>query len=579
VAYDAADLARTPLRPGPSMEIPDLIAALSDPAAYPHPVDDVEVIQTHISVVFLAGEFVYKVKKPVDLGFLDFTTLEKRKRFCHEEVRLNRRLAPHVYLGVVPVVAADAGLRFDVEAVSGKRGGSEPVSVDGGALEAASEDGEGCASPPETREWAVRMRRLPEDLTLESWVAEDAIRPYHVAVIGRRIAGFHAGAARGPEISRWGRFEVVAGNARENLEQSRVRFDGDPLRPELFERLSSALERELDRLEAVIERRAEAGVPVDTHGDLHLDHVYIFPDRDPPDDLVVIDCIEFNERFRYADPIADIAFLEMDLRFHGREDLAMVLADAYLDAADDPEGRLLVPFYAAYRAAVRAKVAGIRASEDEIPEAERAADIESERAHWLLALGLLETRGRRPGLVLIGGLPGTGKSTLAVSLAERAGFGVLASDPTRKELAGLDPGTSAADAFGAGIYTAECNDRTYDALLERAEARLLEGGRVIVDASFREDGRREAFLDLARRHRVPALFLVLEAPPARVRQRIASRHGGPSDADVDIYEAAAARWEAASPATARATRHVDTGQSHAWSVEQSVAHLADVGLL
>lgn len=567
------------------MDLADLIASLSQPSAYPHPVDDVEVIQTHISVVFLAGEFVYKVKKPVDLGFLDFTTLEKREHFCHQEVRLNRRLAPDVYLGVVPVVETEGGLRFDVEGMSENGGEVDATSGDRGDVEAdggdveVSEDEAGRASRPGAREWAVRMRRLPEDLTLETWVAEGAIRAYHVAVLARRIARFHARAARGTRIARWGRFEVVAGNARENLQQSRGRFDGDPLRPELFERLSSALERELDRLRPVIERRAEAGVPVDTHGDLHLDHVYIFPDRDPPDDLVVIDCIEFNERFRYADPIADIAFLEMDLRYHGREDLAVVLADAYLDAAGDPEGRLLVPFYAAYRAAVRAKVSGMRAAESEVPETGRAADIESERAHWLLALGLLESRDRRPGLVLIGGLPGTGKSTLADSLAERAGFEVVASDPTRKGLAGLDPETSAADAFGAGIYTAEWNDRTYGALFERAAARLLEGARVIVDASFREDARRESFLDLARRYRVPALFLLLESPPERVRRRIASRAGGPSDADVDVYEAAAARWEAASPATAPATRRVDTGQSHAWSVEQGVAHLADVGLL
>ena len=541
------------------MELPDLIAALSDPSAYPHPVDGIEVIQTHISVVFLAGEFVYKVKKPVDLGFLDFTSLEKRERFCHEEVRLNRRLAPDVYLGVVPIVDTGDGPRLDLERI-GKAG--EETGPSAGAVE-----------------WAVRMRRLPEDLTLETWVAEGAIRPYHVAVLGRRLARFHARAAAGPEIARWGRFEVVAGNARENLQQSRGRFDGERLVPALLERLSTALERELARLEPLIERRAAAGVPVDTHGDLHLDHVYIFPDRDPPDDVVVIDCIEFNERFRYADPIADVAFLEMDLRYHGREDLARVLADAYLEAADDPGGRSLFPFYSAYRAAVRAKVAGMRASEPEVPEADRAADAESERAHWLLALRLLEPPARRPGLVLIGGLPGTGKSTLAGSLAARAGFEVLSSDRTRKALAGLAPETPAADAFGAGIYTAEWNDRTYETLLDGARTRLLAGDRVIVDASFREDGRRAAFLGLAARYRVPAVLLVLEAPPARVRERIAARAGGPSDAGVDIYEAAAARWEPASAETAPATRHVDTGQSHAWSIEQSVAHLAGAGLL
>ncbi len=561
------------------MELPDLIAALSDRRAYDHPVDDFRVIQTHISVVFLAGEFVYKVKKPVDLGFLDFGSLDKREHFCHEEVRLNRRLAADVYLGVVPIVRTATGVRFDLAHASPDGPPADGADTAGGETVDAPAGGAAVPAAPAPVEWAVRMRRLPEELTLESWVAEGAIRPYHIAVLGRRLARFHARAARGDEIARWGRFEVVAGNARENLDQSRARFEGGPLAPELLGRLSSALERELDRLQGRIERRAAAGVPVDTHGDLHLDHVYVFPDRDPPDDLVIIDCIEFNERFRYADPVADVAFLEMDLRYHGREDLARVLADAYFEAADDPEGRTLLPFYGAYRAAVRAKVSGMRAAEKEVPDTERAADVESERAHWLLALGLLEPPVRRPGLVLIGGLPGTGKSTLAGSLAERAGFEVLSSDVTRKELAGLSADASAADAFGAGVYAPEWNDRTYRELLERARDRLLRGERVIVDASFREDGRRKAFLDLATRYRVPARFLVLEAPVERVRRRIERRLAGPSDADVDIYEAARARWEPPSAATAPAMRHVDTGQSHAWSIEQSVVHLEEAGLL
>ncbi|MDX1579252.1 MAG: AAA family ATPase [Gemmatimonadota bacterium] len=530
----------------------ELIEALSSPEAYAHPVDEIEVRQTHISAVFLAGDFAYKVKKPVELGFLDFTTLGKREHYCREEVRLNRRLAPDVYLGISTIVDTRQGWRLRSE---------EEVEAD-----------------EEIVEWAVRMRRLPEGRTLERWVEEGRLRPYHVAVVGRRIAAFHDDAESSPAIRRWGRFETVARNARENLEQARTRFD-EALEPALLRRLKDALERELSRLEPLITSRAERGVPVDTHGDLRLDHVYVFGDRDPPGDIVIIDCIEFNERFRYADPVADMAFLDMDLRYHGRDDLATAFDDAYFEAAGDREGRALLPFYSAYRAAVRAKVSGMSAEDGERSAEERAASAAAERAHWLLALTLLEPPRRRPGLALVGGLPGTGKSTLADALGERAGFRVLSSDRVRKELAGLDPERGAGAAFGEGLYTAEWNERTYDELLRRAEALLLEGSRVLVDASFREEGFRAAFLELAAELRVRSLFLLLEVPPERARARIRSRPRGASDADTDIYEAAAARWEPPAAATETHTRRVDTGQSRMWSVEQSLAHLRERELL
>ncbi len=527
----------------------EMIQALSDPNAYEHAVDDITVIQTHISVVFLVGEFVYKIKKPVDLGFLDFTTLEGRRHFCEEEVRLNRRLAPDVYLGVFPIVDVDGQVRVALDPLSA---GVPPL------------------------EWAVRMRRLPDDRTMASWVDDDTLRPYHVAVLGRRVATFHRDAERGPEVSAWGEFSAVAGNARENLTQAIPHIDRT-LTAELHARISGALERELERLEPLISKRASRDVPCDTHGDLHLDHIYLFADHDPPNDIVIIDCIEFNERFRFADPVADMAFVDMDLRYQGRADLAAVFADAYFDAAEDVDGRALLAFYSAYRAAVRAKVAGFRALQEEVPGQERDQAIQSGRAHWLLALRTLEPPRLRPCLILIGGLPGTGKSTLATALGKEAALDVISSDRTRKSLAGVAPETSAAAEFGEGIYTPEWNDRTYAALLEDAEERLLRGERVIVDASFREDGRRSEFLSLASRLRVPGLFLLLEAPAQRVLDRIATRDPGASDADRQTYEDVARRWEDASDLTRPLTRNVDTSQTGAWSVEQALEHLAALG--
>jgi aminoglycoside phosphotransferase family enzyme len=338
------------------MELATLIRSLSQAAAYPFPVERVEVRQTHISVVFLAGEFVYKLKKPVKLGFLDFSTLEARRHFCHEEVRLNRRLAPKVYLGVVPVVDAKSGLAFEAE--------GEPI------------------------EWAVKMQRLPDDATLLARLQRRELTADQLRSLARTVALFHKRAEGGPRVAAFGRFEVVAGNARENFEQTKAHI-GQTVSREVFDRTRELTEESLSHLRPIIEARAERGVPRDTHGDLHLDHVYLFPERAPPDDIVVIDCIEFNERFRFADPVADMAFLVMDLRFRGRPDLADDFADAYFAATGDEEGRRLLPFYSAYRAMVRAKVDGMKAAEVEVPEASRERARQSSAGHWQLALSEL----------------------------------------------------------------------------------------------------------------------------------------------------------------------------------------------
>ncbi len=494
------------------VDITRLIEGLSNTEAYPHAVDRVEIRQTHISVVALAGDYVYKVRKPLDLGFLDFTTLGARLHDCREEVRLNRRLAPDVYLDVVPLVETDRALRI--------------------------------GGPGAAVEYAVKMRRLPQDATLREHLRRDELAAPVMAALGRRIAAFHSAAETGPHVDRYGRLDVVAGNARENLEQARPHV-GTCLSAAVHGRLSEALERRLQRHGPLIEQRAAAHVPRDTHGDLHLDHVYLFdvPERDPPYEFVIIDCVEFNERFRYADPVADMAFLVMDLLSHNRWDLAEPFVESYFRAAEDAEGRRLLAFYAAYRAAVRGKVGGMLAHAEEVPSPQRARALRRARGHWLLALSELETPARRPGLVLVGGLPGTGKTTLASELAREAGFRVVSADVVRKELAGIEPTSSASAAFGEGIYTDEWNDRTYAECLERAEALLFEGERVIVDASFREAKRRRAFLDTAGAWGVRSLFLRCETDAQIVQSRLAARSGAASDADWSIHEAAARRWE------------------------------------
>ncbi len=527
------------------MDVHRLIRDLTRPEAYPHGAPDPAVRQTHISVVFLAGPYAYKVKKAVDLGFLDFTTLERRLRYCREEVTLNRRLAPDVYLGVVPIVEREGRLELE---------------------------GEG-----EAVEYAVKMRRLPADATMLEHLRAGRLAESSLEEAGRRIAEFHARAARGPEVSRYRRYEVVAGNARENLDQSRGHV-GTCVSAEVFEKLGERLQERLAELEPLIEARASADVPRDTHGDLHLDHVYLFPDEAPPNDLVIIDCIEFNQRFRYADPVADVAFLAMDLQFRGRRDLADLFARTYLRAAGDDGGWRLLPFYVAYRAAVRAKVEGMLAGETEVPEPQRRRAERQARAHWLLALSELEAPERRPALVLVGGLPGTGKTTLAEGLAERAGFHVVSSDRVRKGLAGVGPGQSAAAPYGEGIYTPEWNDRTYAECLERALDLLHRGERVIVDASFHERARRRAFLDAARGAGVRSACLLCRASAATVRGRLERRKGSVSDADWSIYRAASEAWEHADPAEEAACREVWTEGTRPGALEVALGSLGEAGV-
>lgn len=525
-------------------ELQDLIDGLSRPEAWPRLQERVEVVQTHASVVFLGDEEVHKLKKPVDFGFLDYSSLEKRRRCCEAEVRLNRRLAEDVYLGVVPVTEGPAGLRFG---------------------------GEG-----EALEWAVRMRRLPEERTFRSLLEDGALEAGTLERFARRLARFFAAAGAGPEVQELARFAVVERNCLENFETARSRAGG-LVDETVFARFEELTRRELARRHSAIERRAEEGLARDGHGDLRLDHAYLLEDGE----LLVVDCIEFNERFRFQDPACDVAFLVMELEFAGCHDLAESFAAAFFGVSDDAEGAALLPLYTAYRHAVRAKVRGLQAEEAEVPEAERASAAAAARAHWLAGLATLAPPDERPVLVLVGGPPASGKSTLARGLAERDGFERISSDETRKRLAGLHPDEEAAASWGEGIYAPEWTERTYAACLRLARESLESGGRVVVDASFREDSHRRAFVELARSLGLRVLWLDCEldarTAAARLRARSADAADA-SDADAAVQRRIRESWEPPSELTERVRRPVPTAGSPAETLALARTLLEAIGV-
>jgi aminoglycoside phosphotransferase family enzyme/predicted kinase len=527
------------------MDLACLIDALSKPVAYAYPVDTVEVRQTHISVVFLAGLYAYKLKKPVNLGFVDFSTLAQRHHFCQQEVRLNRRLAPEVYRGVVPVVRTAQGLQFE---------------------------GEG-----EVVEWAVKMQRLPDEATLHERLRRGEVGIELAETLGRRIASFHRVAEADERIATFGRCDAVARIVLDIFAQAAPQV-GTTVSKAVLGRVQGLAEQALTRLRPLIEERAARGVTRDCHGDLHLDHVYFFQDRAPPADLIIIDCIEFNERFRFIDPVADMAFPAMDFAFFGRRDLADAFTAAYFRASGDEEGRALLPLYLAYRATVRGAVEGLLLAEKEVPEAERSAALQRAQAHWLLALTELEEPKRKPCLLLVAGLPGTGKSKLAQGLADRAGFCLIRSDVVRKELAGLSLEGQTPLHLPESHYTPEWNERTYAECLRRAEQLLFEGKRVLVDATFREEQRRRTFLEAAVRWGVPGCLLLCRAAPETVRRRLEERQGDASDADWSIYLQVAESWEEIGPTTRRMLREVSTEGSPAQSLARALAMLRNIGL-
>lgn len=485
--------------PGP--QLPPLVNALLDPGRYPGPVQSVELIETHISFVLLAGESAYKIKKPVDLGFLDFSTLEKRRRFCAEEVRLNQRLAPEIYMDVLAI----GGTADEPEL------GAEPAI-----------------------EYAVRMRRFPQAAQLDRMLDAGKLQPRHLDAFARLIADFHGRATVAQPDTGFGGEAAVYHPIQENFQALRGALESP-----------SALAR-LDRLEAsgmtqflalrdLLARRKRDGFVRECHGDLHLRNLAWIDDRP-----VAFDCIEFDPALRWIDVMNEVAFLTMDLQAREQPALAARFLNHYLERTGDYGGLALLPFYQVYRALVRAKVDAIRLQQGDITAIEKA-QVEVECARYLQLARYFGAAGS-PQLIITRGLSGSGKTTFSAALLERLGAVRIRSDVERKRLFGLSAEQHAGAAPGQGIYTADASRKTYATLLELADAILRAGYPVIVDGVFAEPAQRAPFQMLAAKRGLPYLILEFTARPDTLRERVRTRAKGASDAGMDVLASQLARW-------------------------------------
>lgn len=485
------------------MALPEIVQALLDPAAYPEPPRKVELAQTQMSFVFLADDYVYKIKKPVDLGYLDYTTLDKRQFYCQREVTLNRRLCPDVYLGVVP------------------------VTRDGGRI---SLGGQG-----ETIEYAVKMCRLPRDAMMDVLLTQDGVSLQMVARVAEKLAGFHQRAETSASIGAFGDIGTIIGNTEENFAQTR-KYIGKTISRRKYQHIKAYTGRFIEASAALFHRRIAAGRIRDCHGDLHAAHICF------REGICIYDCIEFNERFRYSDVASEVAFLAMDLDHYGRADLSHHFVTAYIARSGDRELIQLLSFYKCYRAYVRGKVESFKLDDPYISAEEKGQIKEAAGSYFDLADAYTWTK---PALFITAGLVGTGKTTLAQALARRLGLVGISSDVTRKQLAGIPLTEHRFEEFDAGIYSAEFSRRTYDKMFEEARHFLSEGGRVILDASFIRSARRLRAKRLA--EEAGADFFILECTldEENIKQYLAQRlkEGAVSDGRPEILEAQKGRFD------------------------------------
>ncbi len=460
-----------------------LIRSLQQARAYDHPVQAIELIETHISWVILTGRYAYKIKKPVNLGFLDFSTLAQRRYYCQEEVRLNRRLAPELYLGVIPITGTPA----------------QPVL-----------GGEGTPL-----EYAVKMVQFPQAAQLDRVLARGELSAQHIDMFASTVAAFHARAEIAAPDSPWGNPEHLQALVRENFDRVSGTL-ADAHDRKRLDALRIWSEGEYEHSHPVLARRKREGFVRECHGDMHLRNMALI-DGKP----LIFDCIEFSEEIRWIDVLSEAAFVVMDLDDRGHSELGRRFLNTYLEGTGDYEGLAVLRYYLVYRAMVRAMVDRLRARQMALSAQQKDQLLEDYRGYVTLATRY--TQPPPPALLIMHGLSGSGKSTIAQALLTAYPAIRIRSDVERKRLHGLDPQTRTRSGVDGGLYDAAATTRTYQRLYELARGVLDAGYTVIVDAAFLKRAQRAPFAQLAQTQGVPIFVIDCRTPEQTLRERVRRR--------------------------------------------------------
>lgn len=494
-----------------------LIEQMMQSGFYPHSVTEpIQLIQTHISYVFLTGDYAYKVKKPVNFGFLDFSTLEQRHHFCLEELRMNQPIAPDIYLEVLPIAQADNTYILG--------GASQPV------------------------EYALKMCQFPQDALFIELFEQGKLTEAHMEELGRIVAEFHAKAETNDYIRSFGEVSKIRETCNENYQQTE-KYIGEPQTQQQYEETKNFTDTYFEQQQELFAARQKNKRIRECHGDLHLRNICLWQDK-----IQLFDRIEFNELFRFVDVMYDIAFVVMDLEARGRKDLGNAFLNTYIEQTGDWEGLQLLPLYLSRQSYVRAKVNSFLLDDPGVPEdaKQEAAAVASDyyRQAWEY------TKTSKGQLFLMSGLSGSGKSTVARHLARRLGAIHLRSDAVRKHLAGIPLDQKGGDE----LYTSEMSQKTYGRLLELGLMLASRGFPVILDAKYDRQVLRQEVIDRAKTHELPVKIIHCTAPEEVLRDRLSSRTGDVSDATADLLTRQQAAAEPFTEAEQSLVTTIDTTQ-------------------
>jgi len=484
--------------------LPPLIQQMLQPEFYPHAVvEPIKLIQTHISYVLLTGDYAYKVKKPANFGFLDFSTLEQRHHFCQEELRLNRRLSPELYLAVLEIKTTGDPIEYQ-------------LGVDDPAAEVV--------------EYTVQMRQFDQSGLFSYLFERDQLTAEQMQALGKQVATFHDSAQASEETRQFGTVEAVRQVAEDNYATS-LPYVG-----------RAQTQLQLDQTRAFSEtffaehgdwfaRRQTENKIRDCHGDLHLNNVCLYQGQ-----IQIFDCIEFNREFRYIDLIYDAAFMVMDLEFQGRSDLANAFLNAYLEHTGDYQGAVMLPLYLSMRAYIRAKVNSLVLDDSSISESQKQQAQERAAAYYQMAWAYTQPRGGQ--IILMCGLSGSGKTTVARLVAQQLEAIHIRSDAVRKHLAGipLEQRGDQSGNYGSGIYTPEMTHKTYEKLLKLGIFLAQQGIPVVLDAKYDRQEFRQAAIAQAQAHQIPLQICYCTAPLEVLEERLKNRTGDIADATAALLK-------------------------------------------